>query len=256
MNFDTLRAEDEPTGEGGGGGSKAGAGGSNPTGGPGTGGAGSSATGGSGGAGGAGSGGAGSGGVGTTGGSGGAGSGGNQLPGHRCGDGRLDPGEACDSGSPTGDETCSPFCEIRCQAAGAQAFFDQGTEHCYLLFREPIAWPDARARCGGLPGGAHLATYSDQSEFDVLAQTLGESFGVAEPVWTGAQDIDVNLSYAWENGEPLGPSGFPWNAPAGEPSDGVDEDCGAAINTSGFLLHDRVCTNAYIFLCERPPPGP
>jgi hypothetical protein len=257
LNFDALRSDDEPENGAGkaGGGGRGGAGG--------TGGSGGAATGGTGGTGGSGGAGAGA---------GAGGSGGTQIP-PRCGDGLADPGESCDSGSPDGDQFCTPFCEVRCEAENAQGFVDPATDRCYLLIREQLTWDAARTRCGGLPGGAHLVAYSDRAEFDVLAGVLADVFGVAEAVWTGANDIDAEGSYTWENGEPLVASGFPWNEAGGQPNNGDDggvagaggeggaggapgpgQDCAVAANGSGFLLHDRNCSDTEIFLCERPSP--
>jgi hypothetical protein len=152
---------------------------------------------------------------------------------------------------------CTGACEVRCEAEGGEGFVDVATGRCYLFFADALTWSNARARCAAQPGGVHLVTFRDEDQLAALVAAFLERFGEDDTWWTGGNDLAVEGAFRWESGEPfeVGEGGFPWNVDGGQPNAGdlgAGEDCAASVDTSGHLLHDRRCSDAYAFVCERP----
>src|SRR5262245_20186515 len=90
------------------------------------------------------------------------------TPAGRCGDGRLDPGEACDEGANNSDDAMVPSgCTSQCKKRAAcgsltgasGTAFDPETGHCYVAWPGPLNWAAAEKACEA-QGGALVSVDS------------------------------------------------------------------------------------------------
>jgi cysteine-rich repeat protein len=154
-----------------------------------------------------------------------------------CGDGvvRTDV-EECDDGNNANGDSCSATCQ-RC--AGGVTSDDNG--HCYVWPSGVIDWHAAVDSCAGL--GGYLASLTDGNEV-LFASTHAPGF----PYWIGLDDIAVEGTYVWYDGEPQAGAAIPWLP--GQPNGGNDNNDCIWAESSGF--NDLGCTTGTTarVLCE------
>jgi cysteine-rich repeat protein len=158
----------------------------------------------------------------------------------RCGDGHVrEQVEACDDGNDVESDGCSSAC-VACGAAPCAAPIWRtrpGTSQAYGAFGEAVAWDEARERCR-LRGG-HLATLQDEAEHAFVAGWA------RQPLWIGAGDGRREGEMRWVTGEAVAFARFA----LGEPDDRNGQSDCVAIDRDG-RWHDRPCFDAYGYLCE------
>lgn len=195
----------------------------------------------------------GAGGVGGVGASGGVGGAGATSPGGAggvggtpgfCGDGVLGDGEECDDANAVDADGCSG-CVVDCEdVGGAVAAKHPVTFHCYLYDAlATLDWDAARAECQAQGGDLVVITSSEESDF------LDQSFGAVafDRAWIGLNDLAVEGTFEWINGEPL--SYTEWNMDEPNDSGGI-EDCGE-IRQPGW--NDLSCALLQAYACEIEP---
>ncbi|MDB4969742.1 MAG: Cell surface protein [Myxococcales bacterium] len=166
---------------------------------------------------------------------GGGGSDGGVVVPAGCGNGTLDTGEQCDSGSGNSDDpasasTCTTMCRVRAPcgtisgAAGAKV--DAATGHCYVAWPGPINWASAQRDCQSR--GGQLAVITSAAE-NTFIQTLG---GLSQ-MWIGLEILHgATDTLKWVDGEPATFTAFAPNEPNNGANNGNrNEDCGARTST-------------------------
>jgi large repetitive protein len=118
-------------------------------------------------------------------------------------------------------------------------------DHSYLFCTSAdLSWEEAELACAAL--GYELVTIGDGSENSWL-WTQAESADPVSAWWIGLSDRDVEGSYVWADGSPLGYS--LWRT--GEPNDfNGAEDCGKYIDNSGGSWNDGNCDDPLPYICE------
>jgi cysteine-rich repeat protein len=178
----------------------------------------------------------------SSGGPGGGGAGGGGLDASidvdagKCGDGTLDPGEACDDGNDAPGDGCSA-CALECLPP---AFEDPKTGHCYRVLDAAARWADAIVAC--LEDHGALAAVTSADELVLVGQH------VTGPVWLGGDDLAEEDAFTWLDGEPFAGDLF---AP-GEPDHAPPSDC-LELVTAPLGLASEVCAQKLQPLCERAP---
>jgi hypothetical protein len=114
--------------------------------------------------------------------------------------------------------------------------------HCYSYFGPARNWPTVRANCEALGPTTHIVTLESAPENDFLL-----AFVNADPIWTGANDMAVEMTWMWITGTSLSATYANWEN--GEPNDSGTEDC-AYFKSSGEWA-DVECGNTYSYVCER-----
>lgn len=180
-------------------------------------------------------------------GGGGASSQGGGIPAD-CGNGVLDPGEACDD--PT---SLCVDCQVECPADDAG--WAQIGNRCFavaLMDTNPYEALAADAKCGAISARdhrAHAAVPVNFEELDALATRCP-----GNGCWLGYYALGMPgdaVFTAPSNGATL-PEDLPWNE--GEPSRGDDELCLKVVNLSGQpALEDHPCDVSAYFACEVEP---
>jgi cysteine-rich repeat protein len=184
-----------------------------------------------------------------------------------CGDEVVDEGEECDDGNEVAGDGCDA-CTLDCGCPGCMAgapctgcsadltlvgYKDAASKQCYLFNPTAVSWDAARASC--MTWGGDLAALSTAAEMSTITGsgiiTTFQTGDVNARCWNGGNDGGNEGVYQWSNGEPWqgAPAGPSWNA--GDPNGGIAQNC-FAFGPDG-TLHDRVCTDAVPFLCERSP---
>jgi hypothetical protein len=123
---------------------------------------------------------------------------------------------------------------------------------CYMLFTTPRSYAEARTVCGGLGGGALLASVQTANENQLITTLLGQG-----DAFLGGTDEQVEGTFRWEDGTAVVLTN--WNT--GEPNNGqgmYEEDCIVIHGSLAGKWDDRPCaTNGsavpgtYPFVCER-----
>ncbi|XP_076357953.1 uncharacterized protein LOC143250810 isoform X2 [Tachypleus tridentatus] len=145
--------------------------------------------------------------------------------------------------------------------------------YCYQLFHQYMNWQSAENHCISL--GGHLATISTD-DIQLFLETLIKTsllYGQAHAFWIGANDIQHENCYTWEDGLIFRYSNwFPgWsqhNNYNSQPSDDglSSQDCVEMRDlyrypskgegqTKTFYWNDRNCEVKNPFICQRPKPG-
>jgi cysteine-rich repeat protein len=154
----------------------------------------------------------------------------------RCGDGTIDPGEACDDGNDVPGDGCAA-CALECLAP---AFEDPQSGHCYRVLDTPARWADAIVAC--LEAQSALAAITTADELVLVGQH------VTGPVWLGGDDVAEEDHFTWLDGEPFAGGLF---AP-GEPDHAPPSDC-LELVSAPLGLASEVCAQKLRPLCERAP---
>ena len=116
---------------------------------------------------------------------------------------------------------------------------DPASGHTYAAFLAHRLWEDARQECEDLGPGWYLATDRNQVE-SVLIQGL-----LAEPVWIGASDKEVEDDWQWTTGESFGYTH--WRT--GEPNGETSANCLLA-NWEDEGWNDEGCATVWAYACE------
>ena len=189
-----------------------------------------------------------------------------------CGNGALDPGEPCDDGNisnedsclrgcslavcgdgfvRTGDEECDfgavglAVCSRGCQVCLNDArTYSRGNSHCYEYHPEALSYAAARAVCAENNGYVWVVTAALEAS-DVLLHLPQAS----ADVWLS---LDTSAApYAWVTGEVT--KYRPWAK--AQPS---DTTLGCVMNhaddTLGSIWSSSACTAKHAFICERNTP--
>jgi hypothetical protein len=147
-------------------------------------------------------------------------------------------------------ETDEVDCED-CALPDDACFLERNDGHCYFFCPTRSTWDDARAVCTA--AGYHLLSIGDAVEND-WADTTGDGYvadvgGGAVYWWMGFNDIAVEGTWEWENGEAA--VYVDWHA--GEPNDIGGEDCGALNRFDPETdWNDQSCAALNPFICESP----
>jgi cysteine-rich repeat protein len=161
----------------------------------------------------------------------------------RCGDGITRAGvEDCDDGNGRNDDGCSLRC-LRCADANADATFTGADGRCYARFDTPRIYGVAENSCDEAGHGT-LAVFESRAEADTVLAALGDG---APRRWIGLSDRTSEGTFAWVTGEVPAYDAFGPGEPATPPAAGT-EDC---VTVSAGAWADRGCGEAHGYLCER-----
>ncbi len=172
-----------------------------------------------------------------------------------CGDGTLQPGEACDPAQ-TGGLACTEDCQLDCAAIDAlsvSATLSDGFVHCYRKLGSAADFETSQAACEDR--GAYLATVLDSQEMQVVSGFA--TFGTYS--WIGATDglalDDVRVGdWQWVTGEPWGyVPGLGFTPGTDGCPGGVCSHCATLIAYAGGAWDDRPCDADYLPICEWGP---
>ena len=146
-----------------------------------------------------------------------------------CGNGTLDPGEACDQGSSNSDvatvaATCTSRCQVRSPcgslAMASASVIDASTGHCYVAWSTSLSFTAAETDCN--TRGGHLAAVTS----DVEAQQVA----ALEPgSWIGLATTTSAPPFKWTTGESSSYAAFA----IGQPIFDDDRTC-VAISATGW----------------------
>ncbi|KAM3929234.1 macrophage mannose receptor 1-like [Leptodactylus fuscus] len=118
--------------------------------------------------------------------------------------------------------------------------------HCYYLDRDARTWKEAMLSCRREEGD--LASLHNIEEASAVTSQL--TFGGAEYVWLGLNDLNTQLYFEWSDGSPV--TYTTWQR--GEPSHLSDrqEDC-VALSTKDGQWSDQICEKKFPYICKRNP---
>ncbi|KAM3929229.1 macrophage mannose receptor 1-like [Leptodactylus fuscus] len=123
--------------------------------------------------------------------------------------------------------------------------------HCYYLDRDARTWEEAMLSCRSEEGD--LASLHNIEEASAVTSQL--TFGDAEYVWLGLNDLKTQLYFEWSDGSPV--TYTTWQR--GEPShlNNRQEDC-VALSTKDGQWSDQICEKKFPYICKRNslPDGP
>lgn len=174
-----------------------------------------------------------------------------------CGNGTVDPGEACDDGNSQDGDGCSVSCEVVCSDHDADAVLGP-TGSCYLSEADADATHSAAvASCEAID--AHLVTVTSESEQLYVAD-------LAAFTWMGASDgldpfTSETADYIWVTGEAFEYENWGDTQPNNTP-----HDCRPEVGTGTCYEHcllkeeaggwnDVDCTFPNPYVCEWDAPG-
>jgi len=158
-----------------------------------------------------------------------------------CGDGVVQPGEACDDGatnsdSPSVTASCTTQCKKRAGCGvltgSSGAKIDPATGHCYVAWPGPLNWSSAQRQCQAQ--GGTLATLTTAAE-----DTLVRGIAGTTSRWIGMSSARTGTPVlAWTTGEPRSYTAFA----AGEPNNsGGVEECVLLDANRADAWDDRTC---------------
>ncbi|KAM3929232.1 macrophage mannose receptor 1-like [Leptodactylus fuscus] len=123
--------------------------------------------------------------------------------------------------------------------------------HCYYLDRNARTWKEAMLSCRSEEGD--LASLHNIEEASAITSQL--TFGDAEYVWLGLNDLTIQLYFEWSDGSRV--TYTTWQR--GEPShlNNRQEDC-VALSTKDGQWSDQTCEKKFPYICKRKslPNGP
>jgi cysteine-rich repeat protein len=164
-----------------------------------------------------------------------------------CGDGLIDPKntEDCEDGNVLEGDGCEANCKFLCGAGSGATRAYLTTTGCYLYFGYGASWDAAQSTCAAIGAGFSLVSVGSAAEnFAVAGYVQGTK------TWLGFNDIAVEGSFVWANGDPV--SYVHWSP--GEPNDYANsEDC-ADFETSTYW-NDSTCSSTLPFVCEQETCG-
>lgn len=166
-----------------------------------------------------------------------------------CGNGTVDPGEACDDSNREDGDSCSASCTVECLCAPEDLTCDSaGThdDHCYIIATE-ASWEDGRNDC--LARNMDLVAVSSAEEQSYL-NARADAMASWASFWIGLNDRAVEGTFEWSNGEEV----VYTNWKGGEPNDYQShEDCTEIVSSAGdWLWNDFDCleTTNQFPVCE------
>jgi Lectin C-type domain len=165
-----------------------------------------------------------------------------------CGNGVLDPGEACD------DESAYCIdCQVPCD--GAYQFRNNTTHHCYEAFKTGMTYADAKAYCESV--GATLAIVRDTNEVPFIE---GGILGIPNVSWNQRVWIGAHKGggvWTWVDGHSLSTGDSDWapNQPDGKYM-GVSGASCLSLDRVNDGYDDAACDSIHDFVCEYAPPPP
>ncbi|KAM3929236.1 macrophage mannose receptor 1-like [Leptodactylus fuscus] len=116
--------------------------------------------------------------------------------------------------------------------------------HCYYFVKDTRTWKEAMLSCRREEGD--LASLHNIEEASAITSQL--TFGDAEYVWLGLNDLKTQLYFEWSDGSPV--TYTTWQR--GEPSHLSDrqEDC-VALSTKDGQWSDQICEKKFPYICKR-----
>jgi hypothetical protein len=160
-----------------------------------------------------------------------------------CGNGVVDPGEACD---PPG-VACTATCQTIAPCTEPGGITSPLNGHCYFPTASPISYASALAAC---PAGTHLATLNAPTE------TIAALKAIATDSWIALSAMSVTNAFKWDAGLEIFNARRYHYFLGSDPNQGAPA-CTVVTNTppSGAPgWRDRSCDPAvdtYPALCER-----
>jgi hypothetical protein len=142
----------------------------------------------------------------------------------------------------------------------------QGAEtnagHTYALTSTTMSWTAAKAAASAL--GGYLATINTHAENTWLYEKFGNYGGTARDLWLGANDLDTEGTWIWDNGTTSGDGGVSDNIStgslwpdgtskwgSGEPNGSTSESCGTIRGLlSSELWNDLSCSSSLYGIIE------
>jgi cysteine-rich repeat protein len=165
-----------------------------------------------------------------------------------CGNGRLDPGEACDDGNQVNGDGCTAGC-VSCAARDGDAVFAWGREgRCYSRHDRPVGWHEASQACAAK--GGHLAVLATPEELEAVGEALLTA--KTSSLWMGLAEISIENEYRWVTLETS--HQVPWSAGRPDGFGRVDGCAAMGREPAGVRVTDRPCTSTAAYVCETAPP--
>jgi cysteine-rich repeat protein len=173
----------------------------------------------------------------------------------RCGDGKVRTGvEECDDGNTRSGDGCSASC-LACRAGAASFAWDE-TGHCYSRHDGPETWTGAAGRCAA--AGGHLVTYTSTYETRAAWAALFAELAPKPRSWIGLSvpPADRSGSFAWVTQEAIPRLWWAPDEPRGGTGSCVSETPferlqGSASVVAASAWHVTACDQRLPFVCER-----
>ena len=142
----------------------------------------------------------------------------------------------------------------------------QGAEtnagHTYALTSTTMSWTAAKAAATAL--GGYLATINTHAENTWLYEKFGNYGGTARDLWLGANDVDTDGTWIWDNGTTSGDGGVSDNISSGakwpdgtdkwasgEPNGSTSENCGTIRGSQSLeTWNDLSCSSTLYGIIE------
>lgn len=145
-----------------------------------------------------------------------------------------------------------------CNATDGDAqFLDPTNGHCYFWVNTPVARLQAMAECRAL--GAELASITSTAENDAVGNVAPDALPDPDlnssiDSWIGANDLAVEMTHVWDNGDPFGFTAWRDGEPNDNNANDPDgEDC-VVFEGDSNLWDDRSCSiTPHRYICEREP---
>lgn len=117
----------------------------------------------------------------------------------------------------------------------------------YCAYRISASWRDAQKRCETT--GSHLAVIRSQHEMEAMREILCSSWGYADGLWIGLNDIKIENVWAWVSGDPVRYGNWRDGQPENRKwSEKEDEDCVEWLPDNG-TWNDLACSHNRGYLC-------
>jgi hypothetical protein len=160
---------------------------------------------------------------------------------NECGNGVVDPGEACDPPGPA----CTSTCQAKATCTEAGGVVSQITGHCYFATATLVDYPTALASC---PAGTHLASLDEPAETEAGYAAMGTAVTDAWIALKAATNLSLFSWDATANANPFDSRRYHGFA-SPEPNETATPACGRL--SVGVGWRDKSCTTLYGSLCER-----
>lgn len=153
---------------------------------------------------------------------------------------------ACGEDPATGDGSVDG---VRCDGTSPEycpCLVEENAGRRYLFCSDAVTWSEGRDKCRGF--GFDLARIESAAEQAFIWSIAGPTGG---EYWIGLNDRDIEGTFAWSDGTPLGDfADWADDQPDSGRGD-VDEDCVEIIQTEDGQWNDRDCETDYLdYLCE------